>query len=121
MLLAPLLAAFAFGGAPTANLAITVWPQGQRHASRSWTLHCNPDGGTLLRAAAACRRLSAFADNPFAPTTPNTICTLIYGGPQVARVRGSFRARRLLATFARRNGCEINRWDRLAFLFPARL
>ena len=55
--------------------------------------------------------------SPFLPTPPATICTQIYGGPQEAFVRGTFRGRRLSTRFARRNGCEIARWDRVAFLF----
>jgi hypothetical protein len=34
-----------------------------------------------------------------------------------AFVRGTFRGRRVSTRFARRNGCEIARWDRVAFLF----
>ena len=115
------LVALALGGSPSANLTITVWPQGTAHASRSWTLRCAPTGGTLPRAAAACRKLSAFSGNPFAPVPPATACSMIYGGPQVARIRGTFRGRRVAARFTRVNGCEVERWRRLAFLFPVRL
>jgi hypothetical protein len=47
-------------------------------------------------------------------------CTEIYGGPQVAEVRGTFKGRRIQARFTRANGCEIDRWDRHRFLFPIR-
>ncbi|MGH2922070.1 MAG: SSI family serine proteinase inhibitor, partial [Gaiellaceae bacterium] len=67
--------------------------------------------------ARACRRLEAF-DRPFAPTPKNTACTLVYGGPQTAQVRGTFEGRRVNARFSRRNGCEIARWNRVRFLFP---
>ena len=100
-----------------ATLTITVWPAGPMSASRVRTLHCEPAGGTLVRAAAACRRLGAMKASPFLPTPPATICTQIYGGPQEAFVRGTFRGRRVSTRFARRNGCEIARWDRVAFLF----
>ena len=121
MVLAPFLAAVALGGSPSANLTITVWPQGKDHPSRAWTLRCDPAGGTLPGRAAACRRLSAFPDNPFAPTPPGTACSQIYGGPQAALVRGAFRGRRVWATFSRRDGCAISRWNRVSFLFPVRL
>ena len=100
-----------------ATLTITVWPNGPTHASRVRTLHCEPARGTLVRAAAACRRLGAMKKSPFLPPSPNSVCTLVYGGPQEALVRGTFRGRRVSTRFARRNGCEIARWDRLAFLF----
>jgi hypothetical protein len=115
------LLALAFAGSPSAQLTITVWPAGRGQASRVWTLRCDPAGGTLPRRFGACARLSRLAEDAFAPTPPATVCTQIYGGPQVAVVRGLFRGRRVWATFTRRNGCEIGRWDRLSFLFPVRL
>jgi hypothetical protein len=113
--------AFLLGGSPSADLRITVWPQGPTQAARTWTLRCDPAAGTLPRAAAACRRLSAFPDNPFAPTPPDTVCTQIYGGPQEALVRGRFRGRSVWARLTRRDGCAVARWNRIGFLLPARL
>ena len=82
------------------------------------TLRCEPAGGTLMSPVRACARLAAL-EKPFAPTPRNVFCTEIYGGPQKARVTGSYRGRRIWASFARRNGCEIERWNRHVFLFPA--
>jgi hypothetical protein len=51
---------------------------------------------------------------------PGSICTEIYGGPQVALVTGILAGRRIWARFQRRDGCEIARWNRLApWLLPA--
>jgi Subtilisin inhibitor-like len=98
-------------------LRITVWPSGLDGPSHAWTLRCGPVGGTLPSAAAACRRLTAATGDPFAPTPPETACTAIYGGPQVARVVGhSYRNRKVWATFRRRDGCETERWNRISFL-----
>jgi hypothetical protein len=97
------------------SLVVTVWPDGTAGASHRWTLRCAPAGGTLPNAAAACRRLAALAA-PFAPTPKGMACTMIYGGPQAARVTGTFRGRRIWATFHRRDGCELARWNRIAFL-----
>jgi len=85
--------------------------------TKHWTLRC-PAGGTLPRPARACRRLEAL-DRPFAPVPKNAACTLIYGGPQVAEVRGTFKGRRVKARFTRTDGCEIARWNRVRFLFPS--
>ena len=115
------LLALAFAGSPSAQLTITVWPAGRGRASRVWTLRCDPVGGTLPRRVAACTRLPRLGDDTFAPTPPATVCTQIYGGPQEALVRGSFRGRRVWTRFTRRNGCAISRWNRVAFLLPARL
>ena len=96
-------------------LRITLWPDGLDGASHAWTLRCGPVGGTLPDAAAACLTLARL-DAPFAPTPPGTACSQVYGGPQVARVIGRFRGRDIWATFRRRDGCETDRWSKIAFL-----
>ncbi len=83
-----------------------------------WTLSCGPAGGTLPRATQACARLKGM-DNPFLPVTAGTACTDVYGGPETARVAGTFRGRHIWVVFRRTNGCEIARWRRASFLFPA--
>ena len=103
--------------APTADLRITVWPRGQTAAGRTYTLRCGPTGGTLPNRARACRVLLSRAD-PFKPVPRVAICTAIYGGPAVARVRGTLRGRRVDARFERTDGCQIARWDRVWLLFP---
>lgn len=55
---------------------------------------------------------------PFEPVSRFVACTQVYGGPQVAEVRGTFKGRRIDARFNRTNGCEIERWNRHSFLFP---
>jgi hypothetical protein len=103
----------------SASLHITVWPDGQGQApKRSYTLTCAPVGGTLPHRAAACRQLARLKA-PFAGVPKNMACTEIYGGPQEAFVSGRFRGSLLRARFNRRDGCEIERWNRVAFLFPA--
>jgi hypothetical protein len=83
-----------------------------------WTLSCGPAGGTLSGAAQACARLQGM-DNPFLPVPANMACTDVYGGPETARVVGTFRGRHIWVVFRRTNGCEIARWRRVSFLFPA--
>ena len=85
--------------------------------ARNYTLRCNPIGGTLPQPATACARLLRIRA-PFAPTPKGTACSEIYGGPRVAYVRGRFRGRSVSATFNRRDGCQIARWNRIRFLFP---
>ena len=120
-LLGPLIAALALAGsagAVSGDLRITVWPQGpDEEGVRVWRLRCDPAGGTVPRPATACTRLAAI-ERPFAPVPKDVGCTQIYGGPQVARVVGTFRGRRIWATFKRTDGCEIARWNRVRFLFP---
>jgi hypothetical protein len=100
------------------SLHITVWPNGHAHSpKRTYTLACAPLGGTLPHRRSACARLAGL-ERPFAPTPRQIACTQIYGGPQEALVTGRFRGRTIRSSFNRRNGCEIDRWNRVAFLFP---
>ncbi len=109
------------GPAQTASLTITYWPDGSNATEKSkWTLRCGPAAGTLPRPARACARLLAGGMALFAPVPQRVACTEIYGGPQTARIVGTFKGRRVFASFGRTNGCHISRWDRLTpWLLPA--
>jgi Tol biopolymer transport system component len=108
------------GTAGRTSLTIHVWPQGKQRAAKPqrWTLACQPARGTLPRRARACRLLLAMR-RPFRPVPPGTACTEIYGGPHVAEIRGRFRGRRVSTQFRRTDGCQIERWNRVGFLFPS--
>lgn len=82
-------------------------------AAQSWTLACEPAGGTHPDAAGACAALTR-ATAPFAPVPSDTACTQIYGGPSTGRITGRYRGQPVSATFSRSNGCEISRWDAVA-------
>jgi hypothetical protein len=113
---AAVVAALAAG--TSADLRIVAWPQGPgAGGAQVWRLRCNPTGGSLPRPAASCARLAAL-ERPFAPVPKDVGCTQIFGGPQVARVTGVLRGRRVWVTFRRTDGCEIDRWTRHRFLFP---
>jgi hypothetical protein len=106
------------GAAAPTDLTITYWPEGRAAGGATkWTLRCNPAGGTLPRPSAACQKLAAMT-NPFAPIPKDTMCTEQYGGPQVAVISGTFRGNRIWTQLQNRNGCEIARFKRLAFLVP---
>ena len=101
---------------PTADLQISVSIRNSEAPSKAWTLHC-PPGGTLPDAAAACRKLGQI-DDPFAPVPEGTACTQIFGGPEIADVSGTFNGKAVDTQFSRGNGCELERWKRVGFLFP---
>ena len=105
---------------PRTELTISVWPEGkQAGEARTWTLSCDPPQGSHPDPEDACRRL-ALLDDPFVPVPPDMVCTAIYGGPAVAEVSGNHAGKSLDASFDRINGCEIDRWERHAFLFPVK-
>lgn len=101
---------------PTADLQISLSVKGTEQPSKLWTLHC-PAGGTLPDAAAACTKLGEI-DDPFAPVPKDTACTQIYGGPEIASVSGTFNGQPIDTQFSRGDGCELERWKQVGFLFP---
>jgi hypothetical protein len=81
------------------EVTVTVDPGGTR------TIACPGDD--------RCRRLERADLSP----TPGTVaCTEIYGGDATARVRGRIAGKAVDARFSLVNGCEIARWEKLAWL-----
>ena len=85
-------------------------------ARSSWTLTCDPAGGTLAHPAAACAALARVSD-PFAPVQHGVMCSMIYGGPQTATIDGTWHGKQIHATFSRVDGCQTARWSRIAPVF----
>jgi hypothetical protein len=98
--------------AVTASLTIVFSP-GDGGAAKRSTLDCPA-------ATTDCRKLAQLPSDWYAPVPDGIACSEIFGGPQTARVHGTYRGRRIWVRFTRRNGCEIARWNRAAFLFPTR-
>ena len=48
----------------------------------------------------------------------NLVCTDQYGGPQQALIAGTYKGGRVWTVIGMRNGCDISRAKRLAFLVP---
>ncbi|MFI9808382.1 SSI family serine proteinase inhibitor [Streptomyces sp. NPDC052301] len=96
-----------------------------RHAGHgrdgTFELFCHPDGGSHPDPAEACRALdehTVWGRDTFAPVPPGTTCTMVHGGPATAHVTGVWAGRPVDATYDRRDGCEIGRWDRMVPLLP---
>ena len=91
----------------TSRLTVTVhWAPGLTDA---WTLTCDPVGGTHPNSLDACALLDSLAA-PFAPQPKGMACTMVYSGPERARVVGQWRGRPVDARFARNDGCATARW-----------
>ena len=71
----------------------------------------------MPRTTATCGRLLALT-NPFAPPRKNLVCTDIFGGPQQAVISGRYKGERIWTQLGLRNGCQIARAKKLAFLVP---
>ncbi len=81
------------------------------------TLTCDPTGGDHPQAEQACDALAAAGPQVLEPVPDDQVCTMIYGGPQTARVTGTLDGADVDATFSRADGCEIDRWDTLGTTF----
>jgi hypothetical protein len=104
-------------GASAANpySLVVIYKQSPQSEIQKWSLKCNPAGGTLQKAKTACNRLLKIA-NPFAHADPDQMCTELYGGDEVATVTGRWKGKKVSATFSKKDGCEIARWEALKFL-----
>lgn len=111
----------AAAAAPVVRLTVRYDPGGPA-APRTATLRCGvravATGYLRASAARACRVARMRA--PLLATTPpeDRVCTLIYGGPQTARVRGTIGARAVDRRFSRSSGCEIADWNAVTGLLP---
>ena len=79
------------------------------------TLTCDPPGGTHPNPEAACSALAGDAQ-ALEPVPQDAACTMIFGGPEQATVVGTLNDEGVDATFERSNGCELERWERMAVL-----
>jgi hypothetical protein len=85
----------------------------------TWSLVCDPAGGTHPDPVGACARLDAVSGDPFKPVPPGSNCPQIWDGPETARITGQWRGQPADASFNRANGCEIVRWNNLVPVIPA--
>lgn len=104
------------GEAAGTSLVVEV-VSGPGAAPTRWTLRCEPAGGDHPDPEAACRDL-ATQPEPFAPLPADAVCAQIYGGPQTATVRGTYRGEPVDVALSRTDGCRIAQWERLGALLP---
>jgi outer membrane lipoprotein SlyB len=93
-----------------ASLVVTVDDDGAKGAAKPRTLELDCAKPTDSQACGAAAGVSA-AD--LRKTPGDVACTQIYGGPEVATIKGTIRGEDVDATFKRTDGCEIARWDRV--------
>ena len=95
-----------------ANLTVEVDPDGP-DAEQPETVTVNCD------AAEDCPEVDALDPKVFEPTPGTVACTQQFGGPETAKVTGTFKGDEVDAEFGRQNGCEIARWEDAAPLLEA--
>ena len=91
------------------RLLVEVHPRGPKvDAYIRTTIECHYDERLSVR----CQRLDALAADAFVRPLGAGWCTQIYCGPATAKLR----SRAVVGRFSLRNGCEIARWERFAWL-----
>lgn len=106
------------GGASVAATSITIEVRTDADAEPNvMTLECDPVGGDHPQAQEACAALASAGADVLEPVPADQVCTMIYGGPQTATVKGTVDGADVDATFTRENGCEVDRWETLGTTF----
>lgn len=84
------------------------------------TVRVDPDGkGPEPAKTAQVRSAPGLRPADFEPVPDDVACTEQFGGPETATVSGTLDGRPVDARFARHNGCEIARWEKVAPLLEA--
>ena len=84
------------------------------------TVRVDPDGkGPEPANEARVDSAPGLRPADFEPVPDDIACTEQFGGPETATVSGTLGGRPIDARFARHNGCEITRWDKVAPLLQA--
>lgn len=106
---------------PTSSASgeLTIVVRDASEQENSWTLTCDPVGGTHPDPEAACAALTAHGAAALPPVAKDMMCTQVYGGPETASIAGTWQGQSVRSTFARTNGCEIARWNMLKGLLPS--
>jgi hypothetical protein len=87
------------------ELTVRVDADGQAgEPARSVTVRCPGD---------RCDATKGLEPRDFAPTPKGIACSMIYGGPETATVKGTLRGERIDAHFSRTDGCQTSRWRRV--------
>lgn len=101
---------------PKTELTITVVAD-EGATAKVMTLTCDPAGGSQPQPTEACAVLDKAGAKVFEPVPNDQPCTMLYGGPQTATVKGIDQGAKVDAKFSRTNGCETSRWEKLGTTF----
>jgi hypothetical protein len=101
----------ATGGASDelANLVVTVDADGDGgESAKELQVSCKAPTDSDV-----CGEAAGLSAADLAEKSGDVACTQIFGGPETATIRGTLRGEQVEARYARSDGCEINRWDRV--------
>lgn len=115
----PVAAVPAMGIPATRIDRLTVsYDDGSGHV-RAYSLVCGHDNGGSAadRAADPCAHLDDIG-GPVPAVASDQMCSMIYGGPQTAGLKGMWRGHHIAEDYRRTNGCEVARWSRMVPALP---
>ena len=103
------------GSGEVAQLVVRVDPDGSGSGRAKETrVRCGS-----ARESTVCAEAAGLEPGDLAKADPGAACTDLFGGPETARIVGELHGRPVDARFARNNGCEIARWEKVAPLLKA--
>jgi Subtilisin inhibitor-like len=101
------------GTTSAAKISLTVSFSGSAStAPRHYTLRCEPAGGTVRNAAAACTMLMKHAASLFGPLPAHIECPMIMASAGRATVTGTYLGRHVHEILVN-GGCDVSRWAEL--------
>ena len=88
-------------------------PGGQ---ARHWSLRCDPAGGTMPDAAAACRLLATDARILHPMRATHIMCPMIMANARTFTISGTWYGTKLHEVVTD-GGCDLSRWSKMAQIF----
>jgi len=108
---------------PPVALSISYSNGGTGHLHATLTCRSGLPRATGFLAARSklllCRRARQLRSFLASLPDPRRLCSLIYGGPERALIKGTIGTTRIYRRLARTNGCEIAEWNRVGLLLPS--
>jgi Subtilisin inhibitor-like len=105
------------GTASAAKVSLDVSFSGSAGtAPAHYTLRCEPAGGTVRDAAAACAKLMKHGASLFGPLPVHVACPMILASAGRATVRGTYLGQRVHESVVD-GGCDLSRWGELRQIF----
>jgi len=107
------------GTTAAAKISLTVSYSGSASTTpRHYTLHCEPAGGTVHDAAAACAMLMRHATGLFGKLPSRMECPMIMADGGRATVTGTYLGRHVHELVVD-GGCDLSRWAELGQIVRA--
>lgn len=110
-------------GGPTSPVAtpggsqLTITVDDGTGKTTSWTLTCDPAGGTHPDPEGACAAVDGHR-SALEPVPAGRACAQVYSGPERAQITGTWRGEQISASLSRNDACQTARWNALVPLVP---